>query len=562
MSHILDSVGHRALLGLLLALTACGAEGDTAGGGSPGGGNVGFGGAQDIGQFRDIIERGGIPGIETLDAAGFFAEHYSELPPPACDGVLCPHAMLAIGTDWLTGGYQSVLQIALNTPIDPATLVRKPLDLVLVVDVSGSMLEDDRIGYVRQGLHLLADELDDVDRVALVTYSDWARVVTPLGPLDRPALHAAVDRLVAGGSTNIYDGLSRGFAELGGHDGERQRRVMLLSDGLATAGVIDDASIIALAEGHIATGVGLTTIGVGNDFNVNLMRGLAERGAGNFYYLESPTAIAEVFGEELDYFVEPLALEVTIELSSTKAYRFGEVVGTRLWQSSGTTGTIRLPAVFVASRTSDEPGEGGRRGAGGSLFVDMAPVYGGDWGEDANRVAALRLTYRLPGETTVHEERIVVDNPLLPGELPADAETLHLSHEAMSEHYAMYNVFRSLRHATYQADFDYHCALGTLERLAGRIAAWNLEAQDPDLAADLELVGAFAANLRALGARPAADSLGCPQPPPDYDGDGYPDYGYDGHYHPGHCSATGRGAAGLASWLLVGLAVVAVRRRR
>src|SRR5688572_5624852 len=126
---------------LFLLLTIVGCGGDNAADSSGGGGNVSFGGQQDIGEFRGILEAGQIPGPSTLDANGFFNEHYVA-PPTDCTTTLCLTPGVSVGRDWLTGAHQATLQISVNTNVDPATITRKPLNLVVVVDRSGSMWED------------------------------------------------------------------------------------------------------------------------------------------------------------------------------------------------------------------------------------------------------------------------------------------------------------------------------------------------------------------------------------------------------------------------------------
>src|SRR5688572_11888732 len=115
-------------LWLLFAVSACAGQADSSSPGS-GGGGVSFGGQQDIGEFRGILETGGVPGPETLDANGFFNEHYNAPPDTGCTKPLCLTPGVAVGRDWLTGAHQATLQIAINTNVDPATLVRKPLSL-------------------------------------------------------------------------------------------------------------------------------------------------------------------------------------------------------------------------------------------------------------------------------------------------------------------------------------------------------------------------------------------------------------------------------------------------
>ena len=543
----------------LASLTsACMGSADSADG--DGGANVGFGGAQDIGQFRGILDDGGIPGENTLDANGFFNEHFTELPDPDCGQIICAHGMLAVGKDWQSGNYQAALQVAMNTTVDPADLERLPLNLTIVVDTSGSMATEDRIEFVKQGLHLLVDQLEEGDRLALVRYSSDVEVVASFTPeaLDRVALHQTVDQLVAQGATNIYGGLEAGF-ELakGSFDPERQNRVILLSDGLATSGITDDRSILEMSVENISEGIGLTTIGVGSDFNVELMRGLAERGAGNFYFLEDADAVAEVFVDEIDYFVTPLALSVRVQVTAGEAYELGEVVGTRLWKAEGDSGEVFIPGVFVASRTSSTPDPNGRRGGGSALVIAMIPRQGAF--DDLGQVARIRLSYRLPGSDELMSQVVTVNNPADPG-VPPD-EDIYVSHQAMAKHYAMYNIFLGLREATRTADYDYSCAMAQLNELDQRITEWNTEFEDPDIAADQILVQKFMGNLEAQGV-----SL----PDPEYatycagfeDGPYYDDIYYDDEYYGCSVSNSGQSGSGLG-FLGFGLALlIGVRRRR
>ncbi|HEU4727433.1 MAG TPA: hypothetical protein VFT22_06085, partial [Kofleriaceae bacterium] len=104
-----------------------------------GGGGVSFGGAQDIGELRSILDRGEIPGPDTFDANGFFNEHYNAPAPAACGNLLCVASGMSVGRDWLTGAHQATLQLAIESTVDPSTYHRLPMNLVVVVDHSGSM---------------------------------------------------------------------------------------------------------------------------------------------------------------------------------------------------------------------------------------------------------------------------------------------------------------------------------------------------------------------------------------------------------------------------------------
>lgn len=541
---------HMRSLALLVTLTACGGAEDPNSAPDNGGGNVSFGGAQDIGEFRSILERGEIPGPSTFDANGFFNEHYNEPAELTCEGTLCLAAGVSVGKDWITGGYQAALQVSVQTNVDPASYERLPMNLVVVVDHSGSMSEDGRLVKVKQGLHTLINNIGAEDRLALISFDDVVTINAPFtDTIDRARLHAVVDTLQPRGGTNIHDGLKAGFEMLGENPpNERQNRVIFLSDGLATVGITQQSRIIEMATGYISRGIGLTTVGVGDSFDVELMRGLAEQGAGNFYYVEDGTAADEVFTEELDFFMSPLAMDVQIEAIAASDWDFREVVGTKLWQADTRRGDMAIPAVFLASRTSQEPGTG-RRGGGSMVFIRLEPHT-----NRAGKIADLELSYRLPGSTERVTQTITLDYDRDPQE---HLDEPNLSYPQMAERYAMYNMFLGLHLATQYAETDYHCAAATLTALRTNASTWAEKyTSDPDIAADLELVDMFLGNLDDRGALRSTELATCPSAdnpyPPD---DGY----YHGEQGRAHCS-TGRANAG---WLLIlGVLLVAVRRRR
>ncbi|MEJ7599731.1 MAG: VWA domain-containing protein [Kofleriaceae bacterium] len=550
---------------LVLSAAACsGGQSDV--GGSPGGssdagGGVSFGGAQDIGEFRSILDRGEIPGPKTLDANGFFNEHFNEPPDIQCGGILCLTPGLSVFRDWMTDRHQAALQISINTHIDPTQYERLPMKLVVVVDHSGSMESDDRLEKVKGGLHTLIDNLKPEDRLAIVSFDDVVTYDAAFGAT-RPQLHAAVSALVPRGGTNIYDGLQAGFAMLGETPSTtNQNRIIFLSDGLATVGNTSQDAIIEMATGRISTGIGLTTIGVGNDFDVELMRGLAERGAGNFYYVEDATAATEVFTQELDYFLSPIALDLRIEATAAVGWDFQTVVGSTLWQAQPRTGSMQVPAVFLASRTTQGGGEPGRRGGGSMIFIHLNPTA-----HEAGKVADLVLSYRVPGQTDRVSHTVSLDYQRDPLE---QLEQPYLSNPEMAERYAMYNAFLGFQAASQYAGFDWNCASAAIAATRRHAQAWLVGHEaDLDLAADIVLMDKFLANLRTKGATSEDATIldSCASGSGPGGGWGSGDGGTWGYDEPSqdrggmlYCSA---GPAD-ATWLLVlGALGLVIRRRR
>jgi Ca-activated chloride channel family protein len=278
------------------------------------------------------------------------------------------------------------------------------------------------------------------------------------------------------------------------------------------------------------------------------MRGLAERGAGNFYFIEDASAATEVFTEEMDVFMSPIALDLQIEATTGPGWQMREVVGTKLWQAGANRGSMAVPAVFFASRTSQQ-GEVGRRGGGSMIFVRLDPTAAG-----AGKVSDLKLTYRLPNTQEIITHTVALDYTANPNdELPEP----HLSYPEMAERYAMYNLFLGFRVATTEAAVgDYNCAVSALAATRNNAELWNsTHGNDPDIAADIALADLFIQNLRQQGATGETSLSSCPTAT-----DPYPDYneGYGEDYQPMACSSS----KANAGWLLILGALGLVIRRR
>ncbi|MCA9565171.1 MAG: VWA domain-containing protein, partial [Myxococcales bacterium] len=272
-----------ALLALLAS--ACG-ENDSAmeGYGST---NIGTSGSQDFGYPRGTIEAGGIPRSSDFDAQGFFSEHVTSLPPADCGELMCVHGMLGVMGNLINGGDCVVLQVGLNSPASVDSLPNLPLNLAVVVDVSGSM-EGRNLEFVQAGLHTMLDSLEDNDVLSLVSYSDSATTLISHARVgdSRHLIRDAIDGLIPNGGTNLYGGLLAGYDAVEEvQSSEYQNRVILLTDGIPTAGLTGTSDIVGMSTQHNDRGVGLTTVGVGADFGFELMETLASQGGGNFYFV-------------------------------------------------------------------------------------------------------------------------------------------------------------------------------------------------------------------------------------------------------------------------------------
>jgi Ca-activated chloride channel homolog len=209
------------------------------------------------------------------------------------------------------------LTLTASEPVYTEDSEKHAVDLVVVLDRSGSM-NGRKITDARRAVQQLMGNLSPRDRLALVAYDNTAARLSGLLPMtagNRHELSAVVSGIQPGGGTNLGGGLEAGLNILAATaPGNHQRRLILISDGLANQGVTDPYALGRMAARGLAKEWVVSTVGVGNDFNEHLMTTLADHGAGNYYYLENPAAFASVFEREYRHAVAAAASGVAISV--------------------------------------------------------------------------------------------------------------------------------------------------------------------------------------------------------------------------------------------------------
>jgi Ca-activated chloride channel family protein len=167
---------------------------------------------------------------------------------------------------------------------------------------------------------------------------------------DREELHRIISGLYPGGSTFLSGGLEEGFRQA--KAGKRRgtlNRVLLLSDGLANVGVTDRRALRERAGDMAENGISVSTFGVGNDFDEELMSMVAGGGGGNYRYLGDPERIVVALTSEFHVASRTAALEVEIIIRLKRDCRFGSVLG-RDWRRDGDAYVIRLGDLSAGDR--------------------------------------------------------------------------------------------------------------------------------------------------------------------------------------------------------------------
>jgi Ca-activated chloride channel family protein len=208
-----------------------------------------------------------------------------------------------------------VIKIDLAAVADRHKARRTPLNLAVVLDKSGSMTGA-KLEKTKQAAMQLVDRLAPNDVFSLVIFSDEARVLVPAQKVaDKDALKEKIESIQAGGSTALYAGVKTGAEQISEYfSSQRINRIILLSDGLANVGPSTPRDLRRLGSDLAERGMAVTTIGVGDDYNEDLMAGLAEASDANYYYVRDTETLPEIFAKELGGMLAVAARDVRIEI--------------------------------------------------------------------------------------------------------------------------------------------------------------------------------------------------------------------------------------------------------
>jgi Ca-activated chloride channel family protein len=263
---------------------------------------------------RRYLVEGHLPEKAQVRTEEFINYFRPDVPPPT-EGTFAIRTELAPS---LFGGASErwMLRVAIRGR-EVSTGERRPLALTFVIDCSGSMKEQNRLELVKHSLRLLLGELDGRDSIAIVAFSNEARLVLPMtSAANRGLIESAIFPLSPNGSTNTEAGLRMGYEQaVAGLTANSENRVVLLTDGVANVGITDAQALVAQTEACRKQGIYLNTIGVGmNNHNDALLEQLADKGDGICNYVDDAKEARRALVENFTGAFVPIARDVKVQV--------------------------------------------------------------------------------------------------------------------------------------------------------------------------------------------------------------------------------------------------------
>ncbi|MDQ1282479.1 MAG: Ca-activated chloride channel [Euryarchaeota archaeon] len=320
--------------------------------------SIGFsaGGAKDVSNFRENINQGYLPLPSDVTYEGLFYDYYFDTgAAKECRKLFCPSYSYAASKDPFSQEPQYYLSVGLNSGIQD--FQRKKLNLVVVLDFSGSMGSPfDEYYYDRFGKKIdgettgsgesktkmqiadesvvaLIDHLKPDDRFGMVVFSDEAFLLDPLTTVadkDEKRQKSRILSIKETYGTNMEAGMEKGTAlfdqYLEADKSEYENRIIFLTDAMPNIGETGDIALYRMLDDNADHGIYTTFIGIGVDFNTELVESISKIKGANYYSVHSASEFKTRMDDEFDFMVTPLVFDLRLKLDSP-GYEIEKVYG-------------------------------------------------------------------------------------------------------------------------------------------------------------------------------------------------------------------------------------------
>ena len=346
--------------------------------------NMGFstGGAKDTNNFRENIKNGYFPISTNITYNGLFYDYYFDTGKKTESKYLfSPSYSLAISKDPISLKNEYYMTVGLNSNIKQSDFKRKKLNLVVVLDISGSMsspfysyyydcfskdkkdrVESDdykksKMEIANESVNILIDQLKAYDRLGIVLFDDQAKIfeqIKLVSEMDIKKTKKKISEIRVMGGTNLEAGYTTGTKLLekfkDSKKSEYENRIILITDAMPNFGTTSTKGLLSYIEDNSKMGIYTTFIGVGVDFNTKLIEEISDVKGANYYSVHNSKEFKERMGEQFEFMVTPLVFDLNLNLRSDD-YAIEMVYGTD--SANGLKGSLMKVNTLFPSKTSE-----------------------------------------------------------------------------------------------------------------------------------------------------------------------------------------------------------------
>jgi len=342
------------------------------------------GGAKDTNNFLANIKNGYLPKLDSITYEGQFYNHYFDtgLGDKECKELFCPSYSSAKRKNIFSKEEEYFLSVGLNSGIDIKNFKRKKLNLVVVLDISGSMgasfdsyyydkngnrvenkekTKKKKITIATEAIVAMLSHLKDDDRVGIILFDNRAYRAKPLrlvGATNKKAIRDHILALKEQGGTNWSAGYAEALKLFDTIDLSKdyENRIVFLTDAMPNSGELRKDKLFGMAKKASERGIHTTFIGIGVDFNNDLVEYVSKTKGANYFSVHSSSEFKKLLDKEFDYMVTPLVYDLVLKLDSNK-YKIDAVYGSP--EADMATGEIMKVNTLFPSLTENGQTKGG-----------------------------------------------------------------------------------------------------------------------------------------------------------------------------------------------------------
>ncbi len=342
------------------------------------------GGAKDSNNFYENIKNGYIPKIDSITYEGTFYDHYFQTKDgKSCEQLFCPKYETVIRKNPYTDKNEQYLSVGLNSNLTKESFERKLLNIVVVLDISGSMNSPfNRYYYDKTGNKIVNEQesktkmaianeslvemighLVGDDQIGVVLFDNRAYDAKPLRSINKTDITATKKHILAlksRGGTNWSAGYKRGLTLFETLDAKfknpdiYENRVIFLTDAMPNSGELREEGLFGMVKKASDKGIYTTFIGIGVDFNNNLIEAVSKTRGANYYSVHSAKEFKQRLDSEFDYMVTPIVFDLKLALSGGE---IEAVYGSP--DADRTTGEVMYVNTLFPTPTEDGASKGG-----------------------------------------------------------------------------------------------------------------------------------------------------------------------------------------------------------